>query len=123
MRASIWFAPKVIETMRYYKYGRDELHSVERLLEDKPLRGREFVEGLPAIRALNKLMEKQPLTLTWQYLFAPLADFLPNVEHDGIVVFDVGGPVLATRKILPTYELESLKQEIIEICNAVRVAV
>ena len=120
MRTVVWFAPNVIETMRYYKNGRNEIRSMELLLECKPLLGREFVDGIPSIRALNKSFQDGLPVLTWQYVFAPLADFIPHAEMDEIFVFDVGRATLATRQLVSEFDLENLKAAIIDVYNTVK---
>lgn len=123
MRTNVWFAPKVIETMKYYRGGASEIRSVESYLEKEPLIGRQYFDGIQAIRAINKPFLDQPFVLTWLYLFAPLADYIPRCEMDEIVVIHVGSVSMATHKPISDYERHELNQEIINIWDTVKSAV
>lgn len=57
MRCEILFAKAVIQDWRCYKDAdwRSERNELVSILENNPLSGREYFEGIPAVRSLNKL--------------------------------------------------------------------
>jgi hypothetical protein len=113
-RANVWFASRVIENTRYHKGHSVERSEIEQIVRDNPLAGREFVAGIPAIRALNKQFHGEPYVLTWVYLIIPTADFMPCCENDEVVFFDVRAVTLVTKQILTDWEIKKLKREVSE---------
>jgi hypothetical protein len=125
MRPNVWFAPSVIETLSYYKGGKEELEHVESLLEDDPLRGRPYLKGIPAVRAWNKLFGRPGVphnyvgALTWFYVFAPMADAVA-VEDDEVIVFRITGPDTRAFVVPGDREYEEIVQEVGDMYNLLK---
>jgi len=111
VKANVLFAPSVIEDLGYYKGGKEELRSIEALLEENPLYGSEFCKEIPAARWFNRPFAGAVLNYT--YIFLPCADFIPRSAMDEILVFKMGGPEWKPNRFF--YLSPHQKQEFVEL--------
>jgi hypothetical protein len=122
MRCEILFAKAVIGHWRCYKDAdwRSEQSDLVSILENNPLFGRDYIEGIPAVRSLNKLFFGKPFAVSYRYLFTPICDFVPAAKSDTILVFEIGAPTLSAPLQLSSYELLEVKEAIALVWNSAR---
>ena len=93
MRRNVLFARKVMEDVLRYKYGREEINTVEDLLNDFQLPGEVWIPGVASVWKFDKLFGYPHRiwphvgTMTWDFQYLPVADSIPGAA-DEINVFN-----------------------------------